>query len=81
MYLLALQEISKVPFRVVDEINQGMDQRNERMMHKLMVETATKPESTQYFLVTPKLLSGLKYNEHMKIHCIMNGDHVPQRIM
>ncbi|RMD42656.1 hypothetical protein DV735_g2471, partial [Chaetothyriales sp. CBS 134920] len=30
-YLMALQSLSRAPFRVVDEINQGMDPRNERM--------------------------------------------------
>ena len=30
MYLMALQELTSSPFRVVDEINQGMDERNER---------------------------------------------------
>lgn len=29
-YLMALQSLAKAPFRVVDEINQGMDPRNER---------------------------------------------------
>ncbi|KFY86372.1 hypothetical protein V500_07669 [Pseudogymnoascus sp. VKM F-4518 (FW-2643)] len=30
-YLMALQSLARSPFRVVDEINQGMDPRNERM--------------------------------------------------
>jgi hypothetical protein len=30
MFLLSLQKITRTPFRVVDEINQGMDQTNER---------------------------------------------------
>ena len=30
LYMLALQELTTVPFRCVDEINQGMDARNER---------------------------------------------------
>jgi hypothetical protein len=30
LYLIALQEFTKCPFRVVDEINQGMDAVNER---------------------------------------------------
>lgn len=29
-YLMALQSLARAPFRVVDEINQGMDPRNER---------------------------------------------------
>lgn len=30
-YLMALQSLARAPFRVVDEINQGMDPRNERL--------------------------------------------------
>ena len=32
-YLMALQSMAKAPFRVVDEINQGMDPRNEKYVH------------------------------------------------
>ncbi|KAK2804931.1 hypothetical protein FQN50_006441 [Emmonsiellopsis sp. PD_5] len=39
-YLMALQSLSASPFRVVDEINQGMDPRNERMVHERMVDIA-----------------------------------------
>jgi structural maintenance of chromosomes protein 5 len=120
LFLLALQELSQAPFRVVDEINQGMDAENERKIHSLMVETATcasenlvvdsvhekdaiyhatklkkkknkndneedndYPDShtphkqyKQYFLITPKLLTGLEYNDKMNILCIFNGPGV-----
>ncbi|CAG8769760.1 27221_t:CDS:10, partial [Dentiscutata erythropus] len=46
MYLMALQELSKTPFRVVDEINQGMDPRNERLVHSQMVQTACRPNTS-----------------------------------
>ena len=46
-YLMALQEMAKAPFRVVDEINQGMDPRNERFVHTRMVETACKTGNSQ----------------------------------
>ena len=39
-YLMSLQSLTKSPFRVVDEINQGMDPRNERLVHKRMVGIA-----------------------------------------
>ena len=76
-YLMALQSLSKAPFRVVDEINQGMDPRNERMVHGRMVDIATDGGGSQYFLITPKLLSGLKYKEGMTVHCIVSGENVP----
>ncbi|KAL8824374.1 MAG: hypothetical protein Q9191_005097 [Dirinaria sp. TL-2023a] len=39
-YLMSLQSLTRSPFRVVDEINQGMDPRNERLVHKRMVNIA-----------------------------------------
>lgn len=93
-YLMALQSLSASPFRVVDEINQGMDPRNERMVHERLVDiacahstTATTNESDnrvggsgggQYFLITPKLLTGLVYKPGMRILCIVSGEHMPQ---
>ncbi|KAK2600911.1 hypothetical protein N8I77_010409 [Diaporthe amygdali] len=77
-YLMSLQSMAQAPFRVVDEINQGMDPRNERMMHERMVEIACNEHASQYFLITPKLLSGLRYHERMKVLCVASGEHMPQ---
>ena len=76
-YLMALQSMAQAPFRVVDEINQGMDPRNERMVHERMVEIACREHTSQYFLITPKLLTGLRYDPRMRILCIASGEHVP----
>lgn len=92
-YLMALQSLSASPFRVVDEINQGMDPRNERMVHERMVDIACAPRTSsnaksgaddmsgpggsQYFLITPKLLSGLHYRPGIRVQCIASGEHVP----
>ncbi|KAI3007463.1 hypothetical protein CBS147346_3272 [Aspergillus niger] len=81
-YLMALQSLSASPFRVVDEINQGMDPRNERMVHGRLVDIACAPSETggggQYFLITPKLLSGLAYKPGMRVLCIYSGEHMPE---
>lgn len=93
-YLMALQSLSASPFRVVDEINQGMDPRNERMVHGRLVDiacntdegvTADQDGNTvggggggQYFLITPKLLSGLSYKPGMRVLCIYSGEHMPE---
>lgn len=77
LYMIALQEFTSAPFRVVDEINQGMDSRNERIVHKAMVENACAENTSQYFLITPKLLTGLHYHEKMRIHCVMAGSWIP----
>ena len=129
-YLMALQSLARAPFRVVDEINQGMDPRNERIVHERMVDIAcgavpqaapvngrsqtaqlygtgdsdsevdgvegvrsdadgrsrsagaevdgeVGARTSQYFLITPKLLSGLKYRPGMKVHCIASGEYIP----
>ncbi|XP_060807811.1 structural maintenance of chromosomes protein 5 [Amyelois transitella] len=75
-YLLALQRRAKVPFRCVDEINQGMDPINERKMFQLLVEVTTECENAQYFLLTPKLLTNLEYNSKIMVHTIMNGKEI-----
>lgn len=74
---MALQDLAQSPFRVVDEINQGMDPRNERMVHERMVNIACQERTSQYFLVTPKLLPGLKFHPKMKVHVINSGEHIP----
>ncbi|KAK4177026.1 putative structural maintenance of chromosomes protein [Triangularia setosa] len=77
-YLMALQALAQAPFRVVDEINQGMDPRNERMVHERMVDVACREHTSQYFLITPKLLSGLRYDPRMKVHVIISGERVDE---
>ncbi|KAH8171842.1 AAA domain-containing protein [Sarocladium implicatum] len=77
-FLMALQSMAQSPFRVVDEINQGMDPRNERMVHERMVEIACREHTSQYFLITPKLLTGLKYDKKMRVLCIASGEHMPR---
>jgi chromosome segregation ATPase len=76
---MALQDLARSPFRVVDEINQGMDPRNERMVHERMVDIACQERTSQYFLITPKLLNNLKFHPKMKIHCIASGEHMPDQ--
>ncbi|KAF5321543.1 hypothetical protein D9619_000206 [Psilocybe cf. subviscida] len=78
LYLLSLTEEARAPFSLVDEINQGMDQRAERHVHNSMVNVTCKEESAQYFLITPKLLTELRYHERMKILCVNNGEWLPE---
>lgn len=73
LYLMALQELNRCPFRVVDEINQGMDPVNERRVFEMVVETACKKRTSQYFFITPKLLQNLTYNDKMTVLFVYNG--------
>lgn len=71
--MLSLQELTPVPFRCVDEINQGMDSTNERRIFDLLVDVTSQPDTSQYFLVTPKLLPNLAFPATAKIHIVFNG--------
>ncbi|XP_060093430.1 structural maintenance of chromosomes protein 5 [Heteronotia binoei] len=73
LYLMALQELNKCPFRVVDEINQGMDPDNERRVFDVVVKTACQESTSQYFFITPKLLQDLTYTEKMTVLLVYNG--------
>ncbi|XP_066113209.1 structural maintenance of chromosomes protein 5 isoform X2 [Saccopteryx bilineata] len=76
LYLMALQELNRCPFRVVDEINQGMDPTNERRVFEMVVNTACKENTSQYFFITPKLLQSLPYSEKMTVLVVYNGPHM-----
>lgn len=76
MFLMALQGMTTSPFRVVDEINQGMDESNERLVFDRVVKSCCGvANKSQYFLVTPKLLQGLgaMNNEDVTVLLVWNG--------
>ncbi|PWA51844.1 structural maintenance of chromosomes protein 5 [Artemisia annua] len=78
LYLVSLQDLTHCPFRVVDEINQGMDPINERKMFQQLVRAASQPNTPQCFLLTPKLLSDLEYGEACTILTVMTGPWIEQ---
>lgn len=55
-----------------------MDSFYERKVHNHIVDVTCKPDSGQYFLITPKLLPGLRYDKRMKILCVNNGEWLPE---
>jgi chromosome segregation ATPase len=83
MFLMALQEMTSAPFRVVDEINQGMDESNERLVFDRVVKSccssgegsSSSSAKPQYFLVTPKLLQSLNRinNQDVTVLLVLNG--------
>ena len=86
MYLMALQELTSAPFRVVDEINQGMDERNERLVFDRIVRSCCRApgeisQKPQYFLVSPKLLPGLRAldNDDVTVLMVWNGPGVASK--
>lgn len=42
------------------------------------MEIACREHTSQYFLITPKLLSGLMYDDRMRVLCIASGEHMPE---
>jgi chromosome segregation ATPase len=76
LFLVALQRAAAAPFRVVDEINQGMDPRNERRVFGLLAAAAVGADAPQCFLLTPKLLPGLPFSADVTVLQIFNGAHI-----
>ena len=73
LYILALQSRSVAPFRVIDEINQGMDPVNERAVFGLLATGAAADGAPQCLLLTPKLLPGLPYTGAVTVLQVVNG--------
>ena len=59
------------------QTKQGMDAQYERAVHNSLVDVTCQADSGQYFLITPKLLTDLKYHERMKVLCVSNGEWLP----
>ena len=72
IYMAALQPITKTPIRLVDEINQGMDMKNERKIFWLLSNLASRTQP-QFFLITPKLLPDLPFQRGTTVLVIFNG--------
>ncbi|OQS55635.1 Smc5 [Ecytonucleospora hepatopenaei] len=64
LFILALQDENS-SFRLVDEINQGMDKENEEKVFKLLNKM-----NGQFFIITPKLLDVFEYPENTKAHIL-----------
>lgn len=73
MYIMSLLQLSRSPFTLVDEINQGMDPTAERVTHNHIVGLTCQPHASQYFLITPKLLPDLRVHELQKVLLVCNG--------
>jgi chromosome segregation ATPase len=81
LFLISLQHMTHCPFRVVDEINQGMDAVNEGRVFSILGRETNSggdggDDAPQYFLITPKLLEGLEYSGDVSVLVVMNGPYV-----
>ena len=58
---------------MVDEINQGMDQQNERnVLSVLGSVVSSEADCCQFFIITPKLLMNIDYPENSKVIIVHN---------
>jgi hypothetical protein len=75
LFILSMQQITKCPFRVVDEINQGLDKNYERAIFERIVEFSSKDDCSQCFLITPKLQGGMlnEVGKHITVLNIFKG--------
>lgn len=80
VFILSLQELTEVPFRCIDEINQGMDSVNERKIYQLIADSVADDRCSQYFLLTPKLLMDLEYPEDVAVHIIFNSPYLNMKL-
>ena len=70
-----MQTMSQAPFRLVDEINQGMDATNERNIFRQVCRTSCIMDEVvpQTFVISPKLLTNLEYTEGSTVHVVFSG--------
>lgn len=74
MYLSAMQEHAECPFRVVDEINQGMDEVNERKAFAYVTRSACQRHGRpQCFMISQKVVTELDYPSGITVLFIFNG--------
>ena len=64
VYMMALQELTQVPFRCVDEINQGMDEKNERAVWSQLLDVC-RQHRAQYFYMAPKFPYSLPFDDQV----------------
>ena len=57
----------------MDEINQGMDEKNEKRVWEILVDSANE-HSAQFFYLAPKYPHDLDFERSMHIHMCFNGD-------
>ena len=52
-----------------------MDPINERKVFDIIVQNSCSKLFAQYFLLTPKLLPDLSFDEKTNVICVFNGPH------
>lgn len=77
LFLLSLQQCQETAFRLVDEINQGMDQTNERIVFEIIKEIGM---NSQFFVITPKMLDHMEFSPDSKAIIVFGGSGITKEI-
>lgn len=77
LFLLSLQQCESTPFRLVDEINQGMDHFNERRVFDIL---RVMGDRSQFFIITPKLIKDLEFSENTTAIIVYGGPGITKDI-
>lgn len=77
LFLLALQQCEDAPFRLVDEINQGMDPNNEKKVLEILKDMSSH---SQFFIITPKLIEGLQFSDDTTAIIVYGGPGISKDI-
>lgn len=52
-----------------------MDPVNERKVFEIIVQNSCSRQQAQYFLLTPKLLPDLRFDDKANVICVFNGPY------
>lgn len=77
LFLLSLQQCENTPFRLVDEINQGMDSVNEKKVFEILGEMGDR---SQFFIITPKLVQNLEFSDNTTAIIVYGGPGITKEI-
>ncbi|CAN8071545.1 unnamed protein product [Agarophyton chilense] len=72
-FSLVVEDGRVPPFVFVDELNQGLDPKNEMRIMTMMFEDAEKEGASQSFVISPKLQLNMRLKSQTKTHILFNG--------
>jgi chromosome segregation protein len=65
LFLIALQQYLRSPFRAVDEFDVHMDPRNREVISEMLLDIMSEIQDTQYVTITPGQITAVKGTVHV----------------
>ena len=65
LFLLALQQYLRSPFRAVDEFDVHMDPRNREVISEMLLDLMSRTKDTQYVTITPGQITAAEGETHV----------------